>query len=76
MATLNLRHSPDVTLERLTVVNSYGADHPRGETLPQRARRPAGRRQRRPPNGSLTRPPAPPASRCASAPCAPSATTR
>jgi len=33
VATLNLRNSPDVTLEQLTVVNSYGADHPRGETI-------------------------------------------
>ncbi|QKG52986.1 pectinesterase family protein [Hymenobacter sp. BRD67] len=33
VATLNLRNSPDVTLEKLTVVNSYGADHPQGETI-------------------------------------------
>jgi len=33
VATLNLRNSPDVTLEQLTVVNSYGADHPQGETI-------------------------------------------
>ena len=30
VATLNLRNSPDVTLENLTVINSYGYDH-RGE---------------------------------------------
>ncbi|MGI4871261.1 MAG: pectate lyase [Janthinobacterium lividum] len=34
VATLNLRNSPDVTLEQLTVVNAYGADHPQGETIP------------------------------------------
>ena len=33
VATLNLRESPDVTLEKLTVINSYGADHPQGETI-------------------------------------------
>ncbi|WP_201977443.1 pectate lyase [Hymenobacter rubidus] len=33
VATLNLRDSPDVTLEKLTVINSYGADHPKGETI-------------------------------------------
>ena len=33
VATLNLRESPDVTLEHITVVNSYGADHPQGETI-------------------------------------------
>ncbi|WP_245849709.1 pectate lyase [Hymenobacter crusticola] len=33
VATLNLRDSPGMTLEQLTVVNSYGADHPNGETL-------------------------------------------
>ena len=33
IATLNLRNSPGVTLEKLTVVNSYGADHPHGETI-------------------------------------------
>jgi PelA/Pel-15E family pectate lyase len=30
VATLNMRNSPDVTLENLTVINSYGFDH-RGE---------------------------------------------
>jgi PelA/Pel-15E family pectate lyase len=33
VATLNLRNSPSVTLEKLTVINSYGADHPNGETI-------------------------------------------
>ncbi|WP_222840603.1 pectate lyase [Hymenobacter sp. BT190] len=30
VATLNMRNSPDITLENLTVINSYGFDH-RGE---------------------------------------------
>ncbi|UOQ68924.1 pectate lyase [Hymenobacter volaticus] len=33
VATLNLRNSPGVTLEKLTVTNTYGADHPNGETI-------------------------------------------